>query len=401
MEERTSRRAALVLTPRLPWPEDDGGRIAMAQTIWAAAQEYDVTVISFAQAGAAPTPTPAAWRDLGIEVKIVPHRPPPAAVALAQGLFGSLPYTLARYRSREFGRAIDECVGTLRPAFALANNLHMAPYVDRMDGVPFVLREQNLEHLWMRRYADESLRGAARTYARLQARRLERAERSYCRAAALTLAIQDGERDALRALAPGARVETLPVGIHLDRYPEPRRGEPPIVLLVGSFAWPPNATGAIRFLGEGWPRVRAAEPNARLRIAGKAPPAGLIAAARAAGAEVAADVPSMPEEMARATVMVVPLWNGAGARVKIMEALAARLPVVTTPLGVEGLGLEPERHYLEGASAEDLGDRAASLLRDPERRPSLAGEGRAHAEAHWSHAAVARLQNQLVGQVAR
>jgi glycosyltransferase involved in cell wall biosynthesis len=401
VEERTSRRTALVLTPRLPWPEDDGGRIAMAQSIWAAAQEYDVTVISFAPAGVAPAPMPDAWRDLVIDVKAVPHRPSSGAVALARGLFGSLPYTLARYRSGEFGRAVDECVGRLRPAFALANNLHMASYVDRMNGVPFVLREQNLEHLWMQRYAEDSLRGAARAYARLQAKRLEQAERSYCRAAALTLAIQDGERDALRALAPGARVETLPVGIDLDRYPEPRRGEPPVVLLAGSFAWPPNAEGAIRFLSEGWPRVRAAASSARLRIAGKAPPAWLVAAARTVGAEVAADVPSMPEEMARATVMVVPLWSGAGARVKIMEAMAARLPVITTPLGVEGLGLEPGRHYIEGASAEDLGDLTASLLRDPERRSSLAREGRAHAEAHWSHVAVARLQNELVGQVAR
>ena len=108
--------------------------------------------------------------------------------------------------------------------------------------------------------------------------------------------------------------------------------------------------GATRFLNDGWPRVRAAVPNARLRIAGKAPPAGLIEAAHAAGAELAANVPSMPEEMAR-HVMVVPLWSGAGARVKIMEAMAARLPVITTPLGAEGLGLEPGRHYIEGASA--------------------------------------------------
>jgi glycosyltransferase involved in cell wall biosynthesis len=373
----------------------------MAQTIWAAAQEYDVTVISFVPAGVAPTPMPDAWRDLGVQVKTVPHRPPPGALALTRGLFGSLPYTLVRYRSGEFQSALDECIGTLRPAFALANNLHMGSYVDRMNGVPYVLREQNLEHLWMRRYAEESLRGPARAYARLQAKRLEQAERSLCRAAALTLAIQDGERDALRALAPGALVETLPVGIDLDRYPEPKRAEASIVLLAGSFAWLPNMAGAIRFLNDGWPRVRAAVPNARLRIAGKAPPAGLIEAAHVAGAEVAANVPSMPEEMARATVMVVPLWSGAGARVKIMEAMAARLPVITTPIGAEGLGLEPGRHYIEGASAGDLGDLTVSLLRDSERRSSLASEGRAHAERQWSQAAVARLQNELVGQVAR
>ncbi|HEX5032672.1 MAG TPA: glycosyltransferase family 4 protein [Candidatus Eisenbacteria bacterium] len=359
-----------------------------------------MTVISFAPPGTAEA-LPGAWFSLGIEVKTVPHRPPSKPIALAQGLLGKLPYTLARYRSAAFARVVDECVRTLRPAFALANNLHTASYVDRLNGVPLVLREQNLEHLWMSRYAEESLGGLARVYAGIQARRLKAAERAFCRSAALTLAIQDLERDALRALAPGAWIETLPVGIDLDRFGEPRPEDPPIVLLAGSFAWPPTASGAIRFLAEGWPRVRAAVPNARLRVVGKSQPDALVQAARAAGADIVPVVPSMAEEMARASVMVVPLWSGAGARVKIMEALAARLPVVATPIGAEGLGLERERHHVEGESAEELGDRTGALLRDPRRRASLAREGRAYAEAHWAQIAVARLQNELVGRIAR
>jgi glycosyltransferase involved in cell wall biosynthesis len=373
----------------------------MAQSIWAAAQAYDVTVISFASPRDVGTDAPEAWRRLGVELRTIVHRPHPAPVALAQGLVGALPYTLARYRSAEFARAVSGSVRTVRPSFVLANHLHMATYVDQVDGTPLVLREHNLEHLWMRRHADESLRGPARSYARIQAARLERAERDLCRAAALTLAIQDGERDALRALAPGAWVETLPVGIDLGSYPEPNRDSPPVVLVAGSFAWKPNAAGALRFLREGWSRVREAVPDARLRIAGKRPPSPLVEAARALGAEVAPDVPSMPEEMARATIMVVPLWSGAGARVKIMEAMAARLPVVTTALGAEGLGVEAGRHYLEGSTAADLGAIAASLVRDGGRLASLAGEARLHAEASWSHDAVARRQNDLVSRVAR
>jgi glycosyltransferase involved in cell wall biosynthesis len=371
----------------------------MSQSIWAASQVYDVTVISFAQGE--PGPMPEWWRRLRVAVRTVPHRPPSTPVALAQGLFGKLPYTLARYRSRAFARAVDECVRTLRPAFAMANHLHTASYVDRLDGVPLVLREHNLEHLWMSRYAEDSLHGPARVYAGYQARRLEAAERSFCRAAALTLAIQDLERDALRALAPGAWIGTLPVGIDLDRFGEPRPEAPPSVLLAGSFAWPPTASGAIRFLKEGWPRVRAAVPNARLRVVGKSQPDDLVQAARAAGADIVPVVPSMAEEMARASVMMVPLWSGAGARVKIMESLAARLPVVATPIGAEGLGLEPGRHDLEAETAEELGSLAGALLRDPDRRSSIAREGRAFAEAHWSQAAVARLQNELVGRIAR
>jgi glycosyltransferase involved in cell wall biosynthesis len=395
------RRAAILLTPRLPWPLDDGGRIAAWQTVWAAAQAHDVTLLSFVPPGTERDPVPAGLAELGITVGCVPHLPPPPLQAAVEGLFGRWPYTLARYRSAAFSATLRERVAALTPAYVLANNLHMAPYLESLGGIPTVLREQNVEHLWMERYARERGAAPAALYARVQAARLKRAEASLCRAASLTLAIQDREAEILRSLAPSARIETLPVGIDLDRFAEPRPAEPPVLLLAGSFAWEPNAAGAIRFLEEGWPRVRAGAPNATLRLAGKGPPPSLRAAAERAGVELAADVPSMPEEFARATLLLVPLWIGAGARVKIIEALGARLPVVATSFACEGLGLAPGMHYMEGESAAELGERALELLRDRSRRDGLARAGRAVAEERWSLPAVARLQNRLVAEVAR
>ena len=397
-----ARRAAIILTPRLPWPLDDGGRIAAWQTVWAAAQAYDVTLLSFVPPGTENDPVPRALADLGVAVQRVAHRPPPSPIAAVQGLAGRWPYTLSRYQSPEFAGILRERVADLMPAYVLANHLHMAPYVEALPGTPMVLRQHNVEHAWMARYARERGVTPAGLYARVQAGRLKRAEASLVNAAALTLAIQDREAEQLRALAPGARVETLPVGVDLNRYPEPsRRPEPPVVLLAGSFAWAPNVKGAVRFLAEGWPRVKAGAPSARLKLAGKRPPPSLLAAARRAGVEVAADVPSMPDEFTRATLLLVPLWIGAGVRVKIIEALGARLPVVATPFACEGLGLTPGTHYMEGVSAADLGDRALELLRDPVRRDALAREGLATAEARWSLPEVAKLQNDLVAQVAR
>lgn len=395
------RRAAIVLTPRLPWPLDDGGRIAAWQTVWAAAQAYDVTLLTFVAPGAEREPVPQPLADLGVTVGRVPHHPPPRLLAAMEGAFGRWPYTLARYRSAEFATRLRERVAALTPAYVLANNLHMGSYLESLPATAMVLREQNVEHLWMERYARTLGLTPAGLYARAQAKRLKRVEASLCRAASLTLAIQEREAEVLRALAPGARIETLPVGIDWNRYPPPRPAEPPVLLLAASFSWEPNVAGAIRFLEEGWPRVRTGAPGARLRLAGKSPPAALEAAARRAGAEVAANVPSMPDEFARATLLLVPLWIGAGARVKIVEALGARLPVVATPFACEGLGLSPGTHYLEGESAADLGDRTLELLRDPSRRDRLARAGRAVAEERWSLPAVARLQNQLVAEVAR
>ncbi|MGE5174811.1 MAG: glycosyltransferase family 4 protein, partial [Hyphomicrobiales bacterium] len=245
--------------------------------------------------------------------------------------------------------------------------------------------------------------GPKRAYARYQAVRLREAERALVARAVLTLAIQEGEAETLRALAPGTRVATLPIGVDLARFREPSPARGPVVLLPGSFLWPPNVAGAERFLDDGWPRVRARHPGARLRVAGKGPPPALHAAvARAGGAgagvELRADVPSMEAELAEATVVVVPLWVGAGARVKIVEAMAARAPVVATHLAAEGLDLEPELHYVAAETPEELGDGVARLLDEPAERDRLAAVGHSLAETRWSIEAVSRRQAALIAE---
>jgi len=394
-----SRAAALVLTPRLPWPVDDGGRVVAWQNLFAVAGDYDTTLLSFAPPGD-PVSPPRELTDRGARVVTIPFKPPPTPIAAWRGLFGHWPYSLARYSSRAFGRAIQDEMARRRPAFVYVHHLHLATYADLLDGVPMVLREHNVEFLWMARYARALGATPGGVYALTQAMRLRRAEAALCARAALVLAIQEEEARALRAIAPGARVETLPVGVALASFPPRRPASPPIVLLAASFQWPPNVDGALRFLREGWPRLRERAPGAVLRLAGKGPPPPLRAACEAAGAELAADVPSMGDEFGCATLLLVPLWVGAGARVKIVEALAARLPVVSTSLGAAGLGLEAGKHFVAADTAESMAEAAAALLGDSSRLDALSTEGRSEAERSWSLEAVASRQAELLASVA-
>jgi len=393
-----SRPAALVLTPRLPWPVDDGGRVVSWQNLLAIADHYETTLLSFAPEGDR-TPIPTDLKSRDVRVVTVPFAPPPGWLAAIRGLVGRWPYQLSRYRSRAFERAVRAEIARKRPAFVLVQSLHLATYVDAFDGVPMILREQNVEFLWMSRYARAQGPGARGLYAFLQAMRLRRAEAELCGRAAMVLAIQEEEARVLRAIAPRAHVETLPVGVDLAAIP-PRSPEArPLVLLAASFQWPPNVDGATRFLREGWPRLRERAPGAVLRLAGKSPPAALGDLCAEAGAELAADVPSMATEYARATLLLVPLWVGAGARVKIVEALAARLPVVATSVAVAGLDLKADRHYVAGETPEALADAAASLLGRPERLAELAAAGHAFAASRWSLEAVAGRQMRLIASV--
>src|SRR5512138_45335 len=111
-----SRAAALVLTPRLPWPVDDGGRVVAWQNLIAVAADYDTTLLSFAPPGSRIEPPPE-LTDRGVRVVAIPFAPPAAPIAAWRGLFGRWPYSLARYRSGAFARAIGAEIARRRPAF--------------------------------------------------------------------------------------------------------------------------------------------------------------------------------------------------------------------------------------------------------------------------------------------
>ncbi|MGH7726475.1 MAG: glycosyltransferase family 4 protein [Candidatus Eiseniibacteriota bacterium] len=393
------RRTALVLTPRLPWPLDDGGRVGLWQSVWTASKAYETIVVSLYNPDEPALPVPPSLAERQIEIVRIPHRPPSTTTGLWDGVFGRWPYTLARYRNHAFDAEVRRLVRERAPAIAIVNHLHLATYADAFGAVPWVLREHNVEFSWMRRFAASRRNPLVKAYANFSAARLARTEADLCRRAALVLAIQESEAREIARVAPEARVEIVPIGVDFARFRAPARDAPPIVLIVGSYAWRPNAEGVRRFLGEGWPEVRARIPDARLRVVGKDLPRALAGEIEAAGGESVGFVEDVAPEYARASVLVVPLWVGAGARVKIVEALAAGLPIVTTALGAEGLGLVDGVHAVYAEEPAALGRAAARVLSEPQRARRLEVEGRDWAARNFSLEAVARRTNELCERV--
>ncbi|HEY6196752.1 MAG TPA: glycosyltransferase family 4 protein [Candidatus Eisenbacteria bacterium] len=384
-----NRPAALVLTPRPPWPLDDGGRIGLWQMVWAVAQGWDTTLVTLVAPADERFPAPPELATLGVRVVRVPFSPPPLPLALVRGAFGRWPHTLARYRSERVARTIRAIAARVQPRLALVNHLHLASYTPDLRPATVVLREHNVESSWLARYAASRGDPLTRAYVAFQARRMRRAERELCEAADLVLAIHDVEAAELESLAPRARLATVPVGVDETRFLAHAPTRPPCVLLTGAFGWQPNTEGASRFLAEGWGRVRSRHGQATLRLVGKDLGGPLAAQARAAGAEPVGYVRAIEPEFAAASVLVVPLWVGAGMRVKIVEGMMAGVPVVATPLAAEGMRLEHGRHLLLAETPEALGDAVATLLDEPERARALALAGQAEACARWSMSTVA------------
>jgi glycosyltransferase involved in cell wall biosynthesis len=227
----------------------------------------------------------------------------------------------------------------------------------------------------------------ARTAAALVvARRYERVIfRGYDR----VVVVADADREALSRLSPGLRVCVIPNGVQVDAGVSASRSRPAATLVfVGNYAYVPNQRAALALVTGVLPRVKAQVPEAQLLLVGAAPPAALQRLARA-DVEVTGQVPDVRPYLARATCFVAPMTQGAGLKNKVLEAMAAGVPVVTTPLGAGGLAVRDGEHLLIGGDAVGLAQAVVRLLRDPslQHRLGTAGQQLVRERYSWAEAA--------------
>lgn len=239
----------------------------------------------------------------------------------------------------------------------------------------------------------------------LETRRIVRYESAIVRGFEHTLAVTDIDRDALlhavaatdgaaAAAAHAARIVTVPITIDTERYrPIPRPNPGPAIMTLGTLHYPPNADGIRWFVDDVLPLVRARIPDATLTIVGKNPPADLLRRAQHDPAvTVTGYVPSLTPYMAAAGTLVVPVRAGGGMRVRILEAFACAMPVVTTTVGLEGIDAVPGRDVLVADTPADFADAVVRLLQDDALNRRLAAAGRALVTAVYDwQAALPRL----------
>jgi glycosyltransferase involved in cell wall biosynthesis len=215
--------------------------------------------------------------------------------------------------------------------------------------------------------------GSARTrltwyQTRLNARDWRRFQQSV--AAGVTRVVLPSDLDAARSAL--SNVTVIP-----NTYPRPWRpagnpaaDRPPVVLFQGNLGYPPNIDGAEWLANTIAPRIRAADPATEVRLVGR--PVRSVTRLHAPGlVTVVGEVPSMEDELARASVAAVPVRYGGGTRLKILESFAHRVPVVSTTLGAEGLAVEDGVHLLLADDPQDFAAATGRVLRDPALRVRL------------------------------
>jgi O-antigen biosynthesis protein len=183
----------------------------------------------------------------------------------------------------------------------------------------------------------------------------------------------------------------LRAGIDVTRYEFRNRGREPLTMLfLGSFRHDPNRVAVEWFLANVMPRILERQPEAKLVLAGSDPPPAHAYADFAGAVRMLGYVEDVREALGRYAVFVCPILSGSGVRVKLLEAYAAGIPVVSTRVGAEGLAAMDGELCALADDPGEFAERVLALLEDPETAAQMAARARAEVEANWDMAAITR-----------
>jgi sugar transferase (PEP-CTERM/EpsH1 system associated) len=373
----------LFLTPRFPYPPLKGDSLRAYHQLRTLSSDHDITLLSLAEA-----PVSAEdYRqvaDLCERVIVVPLPKWHAMFNMGLGLLSLQPLQVRYYQSAAFRRLLKDTLATGQFDVVHATLIRMLPYVWDLQGPPVVV--DLIDSLSLNLSArHKEARGLKRLAYGLEYRRVRAYERAVVRHFPGLAVSSPADRQVL-SCDGGNPIEVIPNGVDIDRFPfhDQEGREPDTFVFTGNMGYPPNEDAVLWFADEVWPILHAERPQVRLWVVGTNPGERVRALERTnPGIEVLGQVPDVTTYLHRATLAVCPMRTGSGIQNKVLEAMSAGTPVVSTSLANRGVQGVPGRDLVVARDAQEFASSVTNLLDDPAKRAYLAHNGRAFVEAHY------------------
>lgn len=377
------------------WPTDTGARLRDFHLAKGLARNSDLHYLGLIPAKenlSGPPPDDSLFRSYTIAAK------PPAnsLLSLLRGLIGPQPLVVLNNFSAHISRTLRSILGTHGPFDTVQiEGVHLAPYcrlIRELSPQSAIVADwHNIESEIMHRFAANTSNIAKKLYAHRTARLIERSESYLLREATVNCVTSEREKRILSPIAsPGTALEVIPNGVDCSWFascPGPDR-ECQDLLYVGSMDYHANIDAVLYFCREIWPFIRQRHPQSRFLIVGRRPDLAVQALAGIPGVVITGTVEDVRPYYAKAAILVVPLRVGGGTRLKILEAMAAGVPVISSPLGAEGIEAERGLHWVEATSMESWVSAVGSLLGNLNQRQSMANSARRLVKSRYDWEAI-------------
>ncbi|HTS66833.1 MAG TPA: glycosyltransferase [Candidatus Acidoferrales bacterium] len=375
-------------------PTTKGGQIRTLEMLRQLHRRHEIHYVAIEKPSEPEGPARAAeysFRAYPVQHRIRPRSSPLFWSALVKGLLSPVPVAVARFHPPQMRAFLEGLIR--KEGFDCAVVDHLAPSAYFPDLPHAILFQHNVETVIWRRHVEHAADPLRRWYLRIQAERMFQYERRMSLAAGHIVAVSETDAAEMRRLFGVTRVSEVPTGVNIDyfRPPEKRAGEGADLVFVGSMDWLPNVDGMVYFVREVLPLIRRKRPGCTLAVVGRTPPPKIRELAAADSAiRVTGTVPDIRPYLWDSAVAIVPLRIGGGTRLKIYEAMAAKIPVVSTTLGAEGLTVNPPADIRIADTPRDFADRCLELLASAEDRGRVAEAAWEMVNANFSWEQVAR-----------
>jgi sugar transferase (PEP-CTERM/EpsH1 system associated) len=367
----------LQIAPRVCWPLDTGAKLRNYHLARVLSERAVISLLAFSdEAG---TPAELSFYD---DVIVVPRRRGYTPMKILRGALGSTPLPVLNYTSETMNRTIDRLLDSKDFDLVQIESIHLMAYLPilrKARSRPRIVCDwHNIESELMSRYAERESRYLRRGYARFTAHMMTDFEKRALRDFDAHIAVSERDADQLRRINPDAKIFVIENGVDPSHYSSPvENATRNRIVFVGSMDYHANIDGVVEFAREVWPSVKKRKPELNFTIVGRDPAPEVRELSKIAGVEVTGTVDDVRPFYDQACAAIVPLKVGGGSRLKILEAMAAGVPVVSTGLGAEGLAVHDDENILIADTKEEMQELLISLVDDRELQDRIVAGGRA------------------------
>ena len=390
----------LFLTSRLPYPPNRGDRLRVYNFLRVLAREHEITLLSFI-GDSRETGNVGPLRAYCDDIQLIHRGEWPSVAATALNAWRPLPFQSLYYRSTVMQEAVDRLIARRHFDAAYVHLFRMAQFVDRHKGLYRILDLTDAISSEIERslpYRDQKWRMVYRR----ELPRTRRYEREIVRRFDETWLISEAERQQLLGSGADDRLLVVPNGVDSERYrPSGRANDDPALIFVGHMGVFHNVDAAEYLARDLLPQIRASVPAARLALVGAEPAAAVMALNGLPGVRVSGHVADLNTALNEAAVFVAPLRFAAGIQNKVLEAMAAGLPVVTTSYVNNGLQAIDGQHLIIADEPETFVTAVVNLLSDRAYRRRLSHAGREYVLSRYRWEEVAEQMNRIEQNIAR
>lgn len=395
----------LMLTPYLPYPPSSGGQVRSYNLIKNLAQHHQITLFSLIKYNEEKKYIKE-LKKYCTDVRVFKRSVKPWTLRnILRTVFGYYPFLVIRNLSSAEREAISQELQKEKYDLIHAETFYTMPHLPKTN-LPIVLTDQTIEFQVYQHFVNNFWLWFLKPFLSFDVMKLKFWETRFWLKASKVIAVSESDKQKMKKLVPGLEVSVVPNGAGEDLmaiWPRKKDSSQIIILFQANFLWLQNTEAALNLIEKVFPLIKKEIPQAVCQIVGQKAKEKL-GAINQPGVEIidllTDDIEGVKRAYQQASVFLAPLSGPGGTRLKILGAMAAGVPVVTTTVGIEGIQAKDGVHVLVRNTSQDLAQAVIKLLKEKETYRKITEKARLLIEKKYSYQALAQVLDKIYKEVA-